>query len=223
MPDERVSAGEEPSTQISITDDDDPQVTVMFGAATYTVPEDGSASVTVLLSAAPERTVTIPLTETPINDISDGDYDGVPTKVEFAVDQTEAMFTVTAPADEEDDDDESVEIRFGELPAGVTAVPDPMGNPPKTTVAIVDGNVPDVMVKIEASSETVAEGESVIVTVTLDQAPERAVTVPLTITPVGTYSADDVDDVRAIAHERGIPGGPALGVVHDQCQGRRHR
>ena len=135
MPDGRVSAGEVPSTQISITDDDDPQVTVKFGAATYTVPEDGSASVTVLLSAAPERTVTIPLTETPMNGISDGDYDGVPTKVEFAVDQTEAMFTVTAPADEEDDDDESVEIRFGELPAGVTAVPDPLGNPPKTTVA----------------------------------------------------------------------------------------
>ena len=189
MPDERVSAGAVPSTQISITDDDDPQVTVKFGAATYTVPEGGSASVTVLLSAAPERTVTIPLTETPMNGISDGDYDGVPTNVAFAVDQTEAMFTVTAPADEEDDDDESVEIRFGELPAGVTAAA-----PSTASIAIVDGNVPDVMVKIEAASETVAEGESVTVTVTLDQAPERAVTVPLTITPVGTYSADDVDE-----------------------------
>ncbi len=194
MPDDRVSAGDVPSTEISITDDDDPQVTVKFGAATYIVPEGGSASVTVHLSAAPERTVTIPLTETPMNGISDGDYDGVPTNVAFAVDQTEAMFTVTAPADEEDDDDESVEIRFGELPDGVTA-PDPStGDPSTTTVAIVDGNVPDVMVKIEAASETVAEGESVIVTVTLDQAPERAVTVPLTITPVGTYSADDVDE-----------------------------
>ena len=189
MPDERVSAGEEPSTEISITDDDDPQVTVKFGAATYTVPEGGSASVTVLLSAAPERTLTIPLTETPMNDISDGDYDGVPTNVAFAVAQTEAMFTVTAPADEEDDDDESVEIRFGELPDGVTAAA-----PSTTSIAIVDGNVPDVMVKIEAASETVAEGGSVVVTVTLDQAPERAVTVPLTITPVGTYSADDVDE-----------------------------
>ena len=189
MPDERVSAGEVPSTEVSITDDDDPQVTVMFGAARYTVPEDGSASVTVLLSAAPERTVTIPLTETPMNDISDGDYDGVPTNVEFADHQTEAMFTVTASADEEDDDDESVEIRFGELPAGVTAT-----DPSATSIAIVDGNVPDVMVKIEAAPETVAEGESVMVTVTLDQAPERKVTVPLTITPVGTYSADDVDE-----------------------------
>ena len=189
MPDERVSAGAVPSTKISITDDDDPQVTVKFGAATYTVLEGGSASVTVLLSAAPERAVTIPLTETPMNGISDGDYDGVPTKVEFAVDQTEAMFTVTASADEEDDDDESVEIRFGELPDGVTAAA-----PSTTSIAIVDGNVPDVMVTIEAASETVAEGESVVVTVTLDQAPERAVTVPLTITPVGTYSADDVDE-----------------------------
>ena len=108
MPDERVSAGDVPSTTISITDDDDPQVTVKFGAAMYTVLEGGSASVTVILSADPERTVTIPLTKDPMNGLSDGDYDGVPTNVEFVSGQTEAPFTVTASADEEDDDDESV-------------------------------------------------------------------------------------------------------------------
>ena len=193
MPDERVSAGDVPSTTISITDDDDPQVTVKFGAAMYTVLEGGSASVTVILSADPERTVTIPLTKDPMNGLSDGDYDGVPTNVEFVSGQTEAPFTVTASADEEDDDDESVVVSFGELPAGVTAPDAVSTDASETTIAIVDGNVPDVMVKIEASSQTVAEGASVTVTVTLDQAPERAVTIPLTTTPIGTYSADDLD------------------------------
>ena len=41
-------------------DDDDPAVRVSFGSATYTVPEGGTRSVTVNLSADPERTVTIP-------------------------------------------------------------------------------------------------------------------------------------------------------------------
>ena len=181
------------SVVVSITDDDDPQVTVKFGAAMYTVLEGGSASVTVILSADPERTVTIPLTKDPMNGLSDGDYDGVPTNVEFVSGQTEAPFTVTASADEEDDDDESVVVSFGELPAGVTAPDAVSTDASETTIAIVDGNVPDVMVKIEASSQTVAEGASVTVTVTLDQAPERAVTIPLTTTPIGTYSADDLD------------------------------
>ena len=157
---------------VSISDDDDPQVTLMFDAATYTVPEDGSVAATVLLSADPEQTVTIRLTETLMNEISDGDYDGVPANVDFAGGQTEATFTVTASMDEEDDGGESIGIGFGELPVGVTTA-----DPSTTSVAIADGNVPDVTVKIEASSQTVAEGESVTVTITLDQAPERPVAI----------------------------------------------
>ena len=186
MPDDRVSAGDIDSTTVSITDDDDPRVTVKFGAAAYTVLEDGQTSVTVILSADPERTVIIPLNEEPIGDISDSDYDGVPTNVEFTSGNVTATFTVTASMDEEDDDDESVDISFGELPAGVTAAA-----PSLTNIAVVDGNVPDVMVKIEASAETVGEGESVTVTVTLDQMPERPVTVPLTLTYNGSGTADD--------------------------------
>ena len=37
----RVSRGNIPETVVSITDDDDPAVTVSFGSATYTVPEGG--------------------------------------------------------------------------------------------------------------------------------------------------------------------------------------
>ena len=186
MPDDRVSAGDVPSTTISIEDDDDPQVTVMFGAATYTVLEGGETTVTVLLSADPERTVTIPLNESRQDGISESDYDGVPTSVEFISGAVEATFTVTASIDEEDDDDESVELSFGALPDGVTA-----GTTPTTNIEVVDGNVPDVTVTIEASATTVREGESVTVTVGLDQKPERPVTVPLTLTYNGDGTAED--------------------------------
>ena len=48
---------------MSINDDDDPEITVMFGKATYSVNEknNGTVTVTVTLSANPERTVSIPL------------------------------------------------------------------------------------------------------------------------------------------------------------------
>ena len=71
MPDAWVSAGTTDETTVSITDDDDPEVTVMFGQATYTVDESDDTSttgvtentveVTLTLSADPERTVVIPI------------------------------------------------------------------------------------------------------------------------------------------------------------------
>ena len=59
---------------VSITDDDDPQVTVMFGAADHTVPEGDTVEVTVSLSADPERTVTIPLAATGQGGATSADY-----------------------------------------------------------------------------------------------------------------------------------------------------
>ena len=56
------SGGTNETATITLTDNDDPQVTVSFGAGTYTVSEGGTQSVTVELSADPERTVVIPLT-----------------------------------------------------------------------------------------------------------------------------------------------------------------
>ena len=68
-----VSAGTNSTTSVSITDDDVPSVTVSFGASTYGVDEtddtsttmakENEATVTVTLSADPERTVTIPISK----------------------------------------------------------------------------------------------------------------------------------------------------------------
>ena len=60
-----VTAGTTAETTVSITDDDYPQVTVSFGAATYTADEGGDGiAIVVKLSADPERTIRIPFTTT---------------------------------------------------------------------------------------------------------------------------------------------------------------
>ena len=184
---DRVSNGAVPATTIGITDDDDPQVTVMFGAEGYTAVEGGSVTVTVSLSADPERTVTIPLEISPDGGISAGDYSGVPTNVAFGSGETEQTFTIEAATDEENDDDESITLEFGDLPGGVTP-----GVPAATTVSIADGNVPAVMVWFGENEYTVAEdGVEVDVTVILSAAPERGVTIPLHASYGGGANADD--------------------------------
>ena len=97
-------------------------VTVRFGAASHTATEGGAAAtVQVVLSADPQRTVDVPLTVTRSGGATPGDYTVSATGVTFHAGQTTASFTVTATDDSNDDDDESVTIRFGTLPPGVTA------------------------------------------------------------------------------------------------------
>ena len=57
-----VSAGTTNEATVSITDDDLPSVTASFGATAYTAAEGDGVTVKVTLSAAPERSVTIPIT-----------------------------------------------------------------------------------------------------------------------------------------------------------------
>ena len=52
------------SVTVSITENDDPAVTVSFEQETYSVAEGADVTVTVKLSAIPEREVVIPVTTT---------------------------------------------------------------------------------------------------------------------------------------------------------------
>ena len=145
-----MTAGTTAASTVTITDDDVPSVTVSFGAATYSVAEDGTVDVTVTLDVAPEREVTIPLTKTDQGGIvSEDDYSGVPESVTFGAAETEKSFTFTAARcdDDVDDDDESV--------------------------SITDDDVPAVTVSFGAATYTADEGGTVDVTVTLDMAPVR--------------------------------------------------
>ena len=95
--------------------------TVRFGASSHTATEAGAAAtVTVLLSSPLARSVTIPITATPSGGATSADYTGLPSGVTLAAGQTSAAFTVTAVADSVDEDNESLALSFGTLPAGVT-------------------------------------------------------------------------------------------------------
>ena len=108
------------------------QVDVSFGAAAYTALEDGSpATVTVLLSADPERNLVIPLTSRNGKGASDADYTGVPEQVTFTSGQTAQTFTVTATSDIDEDAGETVTLGFGDLPAAVNA-----GSPANATITL---------------------------------------------------------------------------------------
>ena len=185
----------------TIVDDDDPQVAVSFGQASYTVAEGGTATVTVRLNADPERTVEIPLVATPQGDAGEADY-SVPASVTFTAGEQEQTFLFTATDDTEDDDDETVELSFGDLPVRVTA-----GSPATATVAITDDDDPRVTVSFaQASYEATEGGSAVTVTVRLSADPERSVTIPLEATNHGGATAADYSGVpESVAFTSGGP------------------
>ena len=200
MPDPRVSAGATDVATVSITDNDDPEVTVQFGQASQGVGEGETVMVAVRLSADPERTVTIPVTSSGQGGATSSDY-SVPTSVTFNDGETEKTIAFTAANDEADDDDESVKLGFGSsLPSRVTA-----GTRAETTLNIGDDDDPEVEVQFGAGAYMVAESDDattsnlteneVVVTVTLDKDPERTIIIPITSTLVGTASAADYEGV----------------------------
>ena len=148
--------------------------------------EGATQSVTVTLSADPERTVTIPITTVNQGTASDADYSGVPSGVTFLSGETSKSFDFSATQDTEDDDGESVRLGFGSMPdARVSA-----GTPDETTVNITDDDVPSVTVSFGQGTYTVAEGATQSLTVTLSANPERTVIIPITTNQGGAASAD---------------------------------
>ena len=110
-------------------------VTVSFGAATYTAAEGGeAATVTVNLSPAPGRPVSIPLVSMGATGATTYDYTA-PGSVDFAATETAQTFTVAAVDDSADDKDETVTLEFdtGLLPSGMT-----VGGQATATVTLTD-------------------------------------------------------------------------------------
>ena len=184
LPD-RVSAGTANQTRVNITDDDDPEVNVYFGNSGYTVAEGNTASITITLSADPERTVLIPIMATPRNGATPVDY-SVPTSATFNTGQTSRTITFMATQDEVDDDNERVLLTFRDLPERVTE-----GTPNETTVNIQDDDDPHVAVMFGQSAYSVTEGSTITVRVTLSADPERTVTIPITVMNQNGASSDD--------------------------------
>ena len=208
-----VGEGTTNEATVTIVDDDDPGVTVEFGAASYSVDESDDAlttevaenqvEVTVELSQDPERTVVIPIVKTNEEGATDSDYSGVPASVTFDSGETEKSFTITATGDTVDDDGEQVKLTFGSmLPAGVGE-----GTTNEATVTIVDDDDPGVTVEFGAASYSVDESDDALttevaenqveVTVELSQDPERTVVIPIVKTNEEGATDSDYSGVPA--------------------------
>ena len=191
-----VSAGNTDEAVVTITDDDVPSVEVSFEQGSYTVDEGSSVTVTVTLSADPERTVTVPLTTIEQDGATVDDYSGVPPSVSFTSGQTEKSLTFTAVQDEDDEDAEDVTLGFGALPDGVRA-----RTPVQATVTIIDS----LRVSFGASRYEAHEGGTgAEVTVLLDSAVALETVIP--ITAAGMNGATD-DDWTGVPEELAFASG----------------
>ena len=175
--------------------DDDPQVTVKFGADTYTVSEGNTATITVTLSADPQSTVIIPLEATGQDGATSDDYH-VPSSVTINGGETSKTFEFMAMADDASDNGESVLIGFGtNLPSRVTK-----GTPKEARVTIRQMSPQlgsGVTVQFEADAYTVSEGSMATITVTLSADPQSTVVIPITATNQGGATSSDYSIVSS--------------------------
>ena len=205
--------GTNDAATIVLEDNDHPHVTVEYGQDSQLLAEGETVQVTVRLSGAPEREVSIPITATGLGGAISADYQ-VPTSVTFAGDETERTIAFMAVDDEEDDDDESVKLGFGtaDLPERITA-----GTRSETTLKIGDNDNPFVTVMFAQTAYTVDEGGTQQVIVTVSEDPKRTLIIPITATPQGTASAADYSVMPSVTftgrrgpvpdlHHRGRPG-----------------
>ena len=195
------------SVTVSITENDDPAVTVSFEQETYSVAEGADVTVKVKLSAIPERVVVVPVTTTNQGGATSSDYSGVPTSVTFQSGDTEKSFTFSADQDTVDDDDESVKLGFGTLPARVTA-----GTTNEATVSITDDDGPTVTVSFEKEVHYTIEGASGVagVEVLLSAPLQTEVTIPITVLSQSTAAPEDyvVSDSAGYASDPGLTFSP---------------
>ena len=208
-------------TTVFITDDDNPEVEVSFGQSAYNVAEGATQTVTVTLSADPERTVVIPLTATNQGGASGADH-SVPMMVTFDAGDVTKDITFTATEDDIDDDGESVVLGLGaNLPDRVSE----SATNPSATVTILDDDTRGVMVS--PTPLPVDEGMTATYTVVLESEPTGSVTVtvndptdntdvtadplsltfdennwdtPKTVTVSAIQDADGVDDDATVTH-----------------------
>ena len=166
-----------------------------FGAASYTVTEGSSRTVTVTLDADPERTVVIPIEAANEGGASDSDYTGVPESVTFDAGDISKSFDLSAVEDNLAESGERVKLSFGTLPADASA-----GTPSEASVSIHDRTQGQDLptsptVHFESAAYSVDEGATVAVKVKLSKAPGSETVIPITGTNRAGASDDDYTGV----------------------------
>ncbi len=169
---------------VTLVDADTPDVGISFSSGSYRVEEGGApVTVTVELSEAPQREVTVPLKVALRG--AGRRYSLSRSALAFAADQTSATFTVTVADDGLNNDGHRLSLSFGDLPPRFTAV-----DPRTATVDIVDD---EIGVRLQRVHQYAYEGGSdAQVRVSIDSPPEETITITLTADLRGGAVADDI-------------------------------
>ncbi len=135
-PSNAALAGGGQSLQVlgKILDDDDPEVEVSFGSASYRIREGETADILVRLNRDPERDLEIELQETLEGSATEADYSGVPMVVRFGPGVTSQDFQVAVTDDTVVDEGESLKLTF-------PAPPDRVSGSGETIIEFVDNDV----------------------------------------------------------------------------------
>ena len=131
-----VTEGSPSSSVLTIVEDR----LVSFSSSTYSVSEGSSQTITVQMSPAANTSFTIPVM-VDRDTAESGDYSVLGLSggnLTFASGDTQRTFTIRANSDT-DSDDETVDLEFGTLPDGVTAV-----SPSTSTMFILDDDETEV-------------------------------------------------------------------------------
>ncbi|MDE0335549.1 MAG: M10 family metallopeptidase C-terminal domain-containing protein, partial [Defluviicoccus sp.] len=155
----------DPTATVTITDDDAPEVSV----AGATVAEGGTAQVTVSLDRASSKDVTV-YYSTSDGTAGSGDYSGQTTKqkIVFKAGETSKVVAIKTVDDTVHEGSETFTVTLSD-PSGAT-----LGADPTATVTVTDN---DAVPEITVADATVAEGGTAQVTVSLDRASSKDVTV----------------------------------------------
>ena len=192
-----------PYETIEFVDEHLPEMTASFGAEEYTATEGGAAAqVSIHLNTPVEiEPAEVELLLEYGGGATAADHGSIQTVVRFPVGTQTQTITVAATDDMDDDDGESVSLRFVDDPnRRVTPFED---IPARVALEDNDG-AQTVTVSFGAPTYTASEyGADATVLVQLDTAPGRQVTVPLMTTNAGGATAAD---------HSGIPGSVTFGA-----------
>ncbi len=206
------------------------KLVVSFGESDFTAIEGGeAAAVTLTLSLAANQALAIPIRLTrpetttvddyAVEGLRDWDAEAGVGTLGVPAGATEQAFRIIANLDE-DGDDETLELGFGDLPEVAMA-----GESAAATVTLKDKGLVDLQVSFGQSNYTVTEGERGEIEVTMSPAADRTVDVPLRVTLEGGATLEDYSGIpSSLVFERGesrrmVSLAVAMDEAHDPGEG----
>ena len=166
--------------------DNDPEPTVQFSAASYSMDESaGIATITVTLSAPSGRSVSVDFATGDGTATAGSDYVGTSGTLDFPLGQTNQTFTVTILPDALDEPNETINLTLSD-PNDAQ-----LGGPVSATLTLIDDDAPP-SVQLSDSAYSIGEsGGTAFITVTLSAESGQTVTVNFATTGVTAIAGSD--------------------------------